>query len=283
MKLTKQIHINKRLLTLCLGLLLSAYSIATHAATSNNWYEVSVAIFKHKNSATGNETWPPHEGLELSYPENLVQLKPSSGSPIANEDSIEKNAITVPSLDQLVAFKESAPSNQDFKQALASIKRSSNYQLLKSITWQQPALDKEQAIPVQIQAGAQFDEYHELEGSLELAVSRFLHLKANLWLADYIQKIETAKPWWQQDVFLKQGDNSTPDTRYESNQYPDYSNEETVSRYESQRTVVLNESRRMRSSELHYLDNPLFGILVKVTPIKEQEEVVQDVELHSED
>ena len=31
------------------------------------------------------------------------------------------------------------------------------------------------------------------------------------------------------------------------------------------RTVVIDESRRMRSNELHYLDHPLFGMVIKIT------------------
>ena len=30
----------------------------------------------------------------------------------------------------------------------------------------------------------------------------------------------------------------------------------------------LNESRRMRSKELHYLDHPAMGIIVKITPVE---------------
>ena len=33
------------------------------------------------------------------------------------------------------------------------------------------------------------------------------------------------------------------------------------------RNIRLKESRRMRSSELHYFDNPLFGVLALITPL----------------
>lgn len=34
-------------------------------------------------------------------------------------------------------------------------------------------------------------------------------------------------------------------------------------------TARLDASRRLRNNEVHYLDHPLFGVIIKVTPIKE--------------
>ncbi len=39
------------------------------------------------------------------------------------------------------------------------------------------------------------------------------------------------------------------------------------SSYFVDRTVVMRQNRRMRSNEVHYLDHPLFGVLIKITPI----------------
>ncbi len=42
------------------------------------------------------------------------------------------------------------------------------------------------------------------------------------------------------------------------------------SSYYVERTVVMRENRRMRSGEVHYLDHPLFGLLIKVTPLADE-------------
>lgn len=214
------------------------------------WYQVSLVIFKHKNSPLGNEKWAPPETLALSFPSGIVELE----------------TVESPNNMERIAFQASEPLDEEFKQALASIKLSSNYEVLTTKTWQQPALDKDVTIPVLIQAGNEYDGYHELEGSVTLAVSRYLHLKADLWLADYIQQVEMITPWWQSD---------TPETST-SFQEIDFSTQdyaETVTRYESVRTVVLHESRRMRSGELHYLDNPFFGVMVKVIPYEPADKI----------
>jgi len=43
-----------------------------------------------------------------------------------------------------------------------------------------------------------------------------------------------------------------------------------------ERTVALRQKRRMRSNELHYLDHPLMGLLVKVTPYERPLPPIED-------
>jgi hypothetical protein len=37
--------------------------------------------------------------------------------------------------------------------------------------------------------------------------------------------------------------------------------------------MVLDERRRLRSEELHYLDHPKFGVLVRIDPIEPNETI----------
>ena len=228
----------------------------THAEITDEkatpWYQVSLVIFKHRNSAMGNETWPTPETLNLSFPKGILELEPA----VENDDD-------------WIAFRNTDALDEEFQQALRSIKLSSNYEIMATTSWNQPALDGNSAIPILIQAGNEYGGYYELEGSITLVVSRYLHLKTDLWLSDYIQKVEMITPWWETS-------NTVTDGGFDASSYQeiDFSStnySETVTRYESVRTVVLNESRRMRSGELHYLDNPMFGVLVKVVPYAPEE------------
>lgn len=259
--------------------ILTAFSLCfvslSHAQADDQeqtWYEVSLAIFKHKNSVTGNEKWRRPDELKLSFPAGIVKLDRKEQADVTGQQVVatDSSEADLPRQEDLIAFQDSSPSDQEFKQALASIELSSNYEVMLKNTWQQPALDKNQAIPVLVQAGNEYDGYFELEGSITLVVSRYLHIKADLWLADYIQQVEMAAPWWQSDNLFNEQQGE-----YQSIQLGDFSSQETTTRYESVRTVVLNESRRMRSGELHYMDHPLFGIIVKVTPIEVAEEAFE--------
>jgi len=261
-------HIALSLCSLLLMLPVSATSATPDEATITPWYEVSLVIFKHRNSPTGNERWPTPDTLNISFPHGILELEP------ALEPATTGDGKTGPVEQAAIPFRNSKPTDVGFQQALRSIQLSSNYEIMTSASWKQPALDKEQAIPVLIQAGDEFGGYFELEGSVTLTVSRYLHMKADLWLSEYIQQVEMIAPWWEStntvaDSFGGDFDPSEPSAApaYQDIDFgsqPSYS--ETVTHYESVRTVVLNESRRMRSGELHYLDNPMFGLLVKVVP-----------------
>jgi hypothetical protein len=47
--------------------------------------------------------------------------------------------------------------------------------------------------------------------------------------------------------------------------------EDTGPTYPWRHAVLMQQSRRMRSNELHYLDHPLLGIVVKLTPLDEEQ------------
>ena len=117
-------------------------------------------------------------------------------------------------------------------------------------------------------------------------------MKSNLWLSEYVKQIELSNTWWEESTFedapVFEGllTNSTyaleatPGEKNPNDTTPIDSNKtisntpllssldinETTAHYEAIRTVVIDESRRMRSNELHYLDHPLFGMIIKVTP-----------------
>ena len=246
--------VSKRLMPALLTLLL--LSSVTWAAEDEDtpWYQISVVIFRHLNSPLGNEQWPNPDTLDLSFPQGILELEPAADD-------------TGP----LDAFRLVEPQDDEFQSVLCSLKLSSNYRIMTQVSWNQPALDSEQAIPVLIQAGDQFGDYHELEGSVTLVVARYLHLRTELWLSEYIQQVEVISPWWEtantidDDLRQEDGGNDRRLSLEPMNlESADYS--ETVTRYKSVQTVPLRESRRMRSGELHYLDNPLFGVLVKVVP-----------------
>jgi|GEM_PF-6496340 len=81
----------------------------------------------------------------------------------------------------------------------------------------------------------------ELEGTLHFYRSRFLHIKTDLWMSDYAGK---------SDSFIDIGN----DTSQNSPQL-----------FASTTNYHLSQHRRIRSGELHYLDHPRFGLLIKFT------------------
>lgn len=110
-------------------------------------------------------------------------------------------------------------------------------------------------------------ESPELLGTVRLSVARYLHLEADLiYRIPVAQAI--AKPINDLDLWYER-----PYATLHDPQGPAYS----LETWQAIQGFRMFESRRMRSKELHYLDNPFFGMVVLVTPYepaltKEQQE-----------
>jgi hypothetical protein len=132
---------------------------------------------------------------------------------------------------------------------------------------------------------------HPLDGTIELVVSRYLHVHADLY---YTRSVA-----WDEAVMARgataggmatPGEDATggsdatdgeasPESREEEGGNVEASAMEAlvpdVARGPDDQPVLsfpFSQSRRMRSGELHYLDHPLIGMLVLVTPYEEDED-----------
>ncbi|MCO6411158.1 MAG: hypothetical protein J5I92_00280 [Thiogranum sp.] len=113
----------------------------------------------------------------------------------------------------------------------AALRASSQYRPVAHFAWRQTVSDRDQAKPVTLPAsGRQGGAW--VEGTARVAVERYLHLSLDLQL----HLPQTASP----------------------------PVDELVAYQEPRFRLV--EQRRMRSRELHYFDNPRFGVLALITP-----------------
>lgn len=92
-----------------------------------------------------------------------------------------------------------------------------------------------------------------LDGTVKLVVSRYLHLHTDLF---YTTTVE-----WQEEDADESGDRAPAATGLGGTT--------PMSRGPEGQTMLsygLQQERRMRSGELHYVDHPVLGLLIKVTP-----------------
>ena len=196
---------------------------------------------------------PSSERLEYS----LVQYEP-----LNLDDTIQLLSDTHD--DEPFRLLPTTESNLAF--ALPLLDQSSRYQVLQHIVWQQPGLDDTIAVPVRIHGGIDYSEQFperenppqgvsenestaaptaprllkQLDGTIKIVLRRYLHIYTDL-------------------IFRK-----PVTTEYEQ------SDGQTV-QVTSLTNFRVRLHRRMRSRELHYLDHPLLGILVQITPIEKSE------------
>ncbi len=137
--------------------------------------------------------------------------------------------------------------------AATRMRRSGDYAVMHHGRWLQAVPPRDSGSPLLIQVGSQMpDATFELEGSVSVTLGRFLHFAAQLWLRQTPPDTHAAPDLAREaestgraDSVPVDGDGSTMDA-------PGY--------------VMLSESRRMRRGELHYLDHPWLGILVRIEP-----------------
>ena len=131
-----------------------------------------------------------------------------------------------------------------------SIRRSQGFRLLSHHAWVQPITSTSQAIL--IQAGEQYGDAFELDGTISLRVSRFLHVETDLWLTSF------------QRIAPDQALASLP--QQHENYQKQLNAESRKNAFLAERNFPLRQSRRKRSAETHYLDHHRFGLLVHVKP-----------------
>ena len=105
------------------------------------------------------------------------------------------------------------------------------------------------------QAGEYYGEQRELDGTIHITRSRYLHLHTDLWLSVFSSD----------DNIIDPNSRALIDTY--ADRYPKLTGGLERSGYLPAAEYVLQQSRRMRSGETHYIDHPYFGLIALITPL----------------
>lgn len=126
----------------------------------------------------------------------------------------------------------------DLSQIIQLLEKSGEYRILLQQAWTQKGVDRNKVIPLHIQTAALSAEHPEpeLEGSISIGLARYLHVDTDL---TFRKKVVV--------------------------QYQDGGD---VVEQEEIYDIPVVAHRKMRSQELHYIDHPLVGILIKAYPIE---------------
>ena len=169
--------------------------------------------------------------------------------------------------------------------------RDRGQRILFHSAWWAPLREGDSPLPLVVDRAADpdTDAWPELQGSIHLYRSRYLHIELDLWLntpASYLPpgwRIEPAPrpqpslrgatpdgqpfdPWNPPPVL-----NVGPDTTFAAGALA-AGNEDTIATgapWPWKHAIVHRQARRMRSNEVHYLDHPVIGVVVKVRPLSE--------------
>jgi hypothetical protein len=189
-------------------------------------------------------------------------------------------------------------SERHFRGKAAYMQRTGRYETLFHEIWVQPVASEELALPIVIDRSGDSQTWPRLQGSVKVYLSRFLHIETNFWLNTMGQyfpqtwQIPAAPlspqsliieypelPELQQaDLDLRLGlelDTATElpqmkETGIGASEGAEYSME-AEPEYPWRHAVLFQQKRKMRSTEVHYLDHPMMGVVVLITPVTDEE------------
>ncbi|HEV2332239.1 MAG TPA: CsiV family protein [Gammaproteobacteria bacterium] len=240
------------------SLAFSASSPAPAAqAPAPNWYDVEVIVFRSLDPAAGsNESWPA-----------------DPGSPDWN------GAVTLSPPDSLAApipYQQLSPVGEQLDEEWTRLKRSHDYQPLLHVTWVQPALDRASASAVRIgvppTAVPAASSHASMSTPAPAAVTGTAPLQATLTYGE--AKLSTTGPYLHFDLDLVlQGPvarNLWPSTAINTTVMVPPSATAPAALPAAPRFQLyrLRQDRRVDVGKISYFDQPLFGAIVLVTPVR---------------
>ena len=262
------------------------FPLSTEAKT-DTWYQVELIVFSHP---AGNDAEQWDATPNLAYPSASRLLADEVSTPVVISQS-EQAAPTAPL--QPAAFTILPSSQQALRNKAAAIQRSSRYQILFHEAWNQQMTDQANALPIVLDRSGDGGAWPELQGTIKLYVARYLYLETNLWLntrGEYLPGswrmpappigpssliFEAPEPELELELEQPQRETITADPaidleyqRVPSTLITITESAETLEPiYPFRHAVRLHQTRRMRSGEVHYIDHPMLGVIVKITPL----------------
>ena len=244
------------------------FSASSHAETKR--YNVEIVIFEDVSSRyISSEQWPViihhaqiDSDTETDIDEGEALLDDQNEAPTINPSdmALKDKEAEYPEHNNLIQITYDA--TEFLADHVAKLERSSRYNVLLYKSWQQIGLSDADAIDIQIDTTdiestknhdtTMFDpNYNQtpinnkklqstLQGTLKLILRRYLHLHTNLHYNRLNETYRAVSPTLYDHEFNE---------------------------------FEIKSQRKMRSRELHYIDHPLLGILIYVSPIVQQEMV----------
>ena len=144
------------------------------------------------------------------------------------------------------------------------IDRAPGFHVLLHGAWIQPVPDRdnEPVVPLLIQTGDPLDGTWPAEGTFSVTLGRYLHFEARLWFRTAAALVPETVPTPMPGL---------PETVSPIEEpVPPWSDAPPAPAY-----MALEQTRRMRSGELNYLDHPKYGLLVRIDPVEPPEELTE--------
>jgi hypothetical protein len=269
--------------TITLTTVLTVFATPVIAANDADpkWYQVEIILFaREQNNLPATEQWRVE--FNPLYPENTVVLIPynkltkTRGLPVElpGANATNGKGIAIPiDIDKDPYIILPSDKWQLSKEAL-QLSRASGYKVLEHLAWRQPVSARENSQPILIQTGNQYGLNFEVEGLITISLNRYLHVDTDLLFSKFSKELFNDHIDWS---LLNEAPHtgsgktaSKPGISFQNTESNKADNglpfQEAEQQYRREFATSLKHIRRVRNDELHYIDHPLFGLIVKLTP-----------------
>ena len=186
--------------------------------------------------------------LEYKFQDLFMSVKIEEDSDLSiSEDDTPSDIGSIPILEvNKSVFEIDSAREFSLSAEVSKIARSRDFRVISTKSWFQNIKDKDEAELIFIDSD--FFKGTRIFGFFQLYKERFLHFNTKLYLSEL-------DPLFTQDERLMVGKNV-------------FNEEKELDIYEEKNQKVLYEvvhSKKFRSGELHYVDHPKFGMLIKLS------------------
>ena len=178
----------------------------------------------------------------------------------------EKQLLIQNKLASMATFIPATAEQLVLKHQAKQLKYNRKYKVIYHGAWQQKLSDGQ---PMTSYRLAVETDGNLLDGTINIIRKRFLHVATDFWMHEIA--IDTAGI----DSVLKQEKIQPFDNKHALTVETDNTNVETIEAIEYAR---LYKRERMKSNDLHYIDHPLMGMLIQITPFNQLKHSLSSVE-----
>jgi hypothetical protein len=234
-----------------LVLSLFIYSTLSYAEDNpENWYQIEYILFENLNS----------DRHVLRFED--VKYTP----PVRKQYYHLTNNKNAASPFQL---KEIDKTNSDLNITLSRISKSREYNILSKGSWQQGIQKGQTLPPLKITGGQSYSngKRFQLEGELQIRRGRYMHAAINVFLADFTtQPYSDLKSWFIESDATKWPINwlLQPLSIEDQDPFLNRVGESLMAK----NVIHFEQSRRIKDTEIHYIDHPALGLVVTIKEIE---------------
>jgi hypothetical protein len=257
-------------------------------------YLVELIVFSQPSGA-GAEQWDatpelsyPKSSRFLTYPgEEPVAPAPSSATSPAPDAAEPMGIAALPDPAQPALFTTLPQAQKQLADKAAAMVRNGRYRILFHEAWLQPMISQAESVPIVLDRSGDGGAWPALQGSIKLYLASYVYLETNLWLntqAEYLPGSwrmpapplapmskapnsdlpAPAQPAGQPAIARTQ-----PSAMITASGNDGIGVSETLGPdYPFRHAVLLQQTRRIPSGEIAYVDHPLLGVLVQVSPLE---------------